>query len=437
MKNFPKDFLWGVSTSSYQIEGSRDLDGRGETIWDKFCESPGNIIDKSSGAVACDHVNRFKEDVHLMEELGVKAYRFSTSWSRIQPKGYGALNQDGLDFYKRLVDSLLGKNINPWLCLNHWDLPQGIEDLGGWRKRDNVFRFVEYAEIIAKHFGDRVKNFITHNEPNIISLLGHGWGTHAPGIRDKKAMISTIHHLNLAHGLAVSEIRKTVPEEKIGIVISMQPVVDWYKEPNCSSRLDIFFNRAYTDPLILGSYPELLIEEISPFVENGDMQIIQQRLDFFGLNHYTTMRARSLPGTTLGLDIVKPPPEIKQTIKGWEINPEMFYQQLLELKNRYGNPTIYVTENGCASVDEINSKGKIQDIHRIEYFRDYLFAAKKAIDDGVNLKGYFAWTLLDNFEWDCGFTERFGLVYVDFATLRRIPKESFYYLKNVFKKNRL
>ena len=435
MKKFPEKFIWGVSTSSYQIEGSIDVDGRGKTIWDTFCEVPGNIIDQSSGAVACDHLKRFKEDIALMVELGVDAYRFSTAWSRIQPKGFGAVNQEGINFYKRLIDVLLEKNIEPWLCLNHWDIPQSIEDLGGWRNRENVSRFVEYAEIIAKHLGDKVQNIITHNEPNIVALLGHGWGTHAPGIQDAKAVIATTHHLNLAHGLAVSAIRKIVPEIKIGTVISMQPIVDWDKDQKCSSRLDTLFNRAFIDPLFLGSYPELLIEEISPFVKKGDMEFIKQPLDFFGLNHYTTMRVRSLPETALGLEIVKPPPEIKQTVKGWEINPKMLYQQLLELKERYGNPPIYVTENGCASPDELDSRDKVLDSDRIEYFRDYLLAARRAIEDGVNLKGYFAWTLLDNFEWNCGFTERFGLVYVDFKTQRRIPKESYYFLKNVFNKN--
>jgi len=256
-------------------------------------------------------------------------------------------------------------------------------------------------------------------------------------LRNEKAVIKTTHNLNLAHGLAVSVIRKKVPGIKIGTVISMQPILDWDKNPELSSRLDTLFNRAFMDPLFLGSYPESLIEEISPFVERDDMELIKQPLDFFGLNHYTTMRVQSLPDTSLGFEIAKTPPEIKQTIKGWEINPEMFYKQLLELKEKYGNPDIYVTENGCASTEKLDSMGKILDLDRIEYFRGYLLQARRAIEDGVNLKGYFAWTLLDNFEWECGFTERFGIVHVDFKTQRRTPKDSYYFLKNVFKKNQI
>ena len=437
MKKFPEKFLWGVSTSSYQIEGSVDKDGRGKTIWDTFCEVRGNIIDQSSGAVSCDHFNRFKEDISLMVELGVGAYRFSTAWSRIQPKGFGVINSSGINFYNKLIDMLLEKNIEPWLCLNHWDLPQGIEDLGGWRNRENVYRFADYAEIIAENFGEKVKYFITHNEPNIIALLGHGWGNHAPGLQDEKAVIAVTHNLNLAHGLAVSVIRKKVPEVKIGTVISMQPILDWDKNPELSSRLDILFNRAFTDPLFLGSYPESLIEEISPFVKKGDMAFIRQPLDFFGLNHYTTMRVGSFSENVLGFDIVNPPSEIKQTIKGWEINPEMFYKQLFELKERYGNPPIYVTENGCACSDKLDKMGRVKDSDRINYFREYLISARRAIEDGVNLKGYFAWTLLDNFEWECGFTERFGLVHVDFETMKRTPKDSFYFYKKLIKKNNI
>ena len=250
-------------------------------------------------------------------------------------------------------------------------------------------------------------------------------------------MIAVTHNLNLAHGLAVSVIRKKVPEVKIGTVISMQPILDWDKNPELSSRLDILFNRAFTDPLFLGSYPESLIEEISPFIKKGDMAFIRQPLDFFGLNHYTTMRVGSFSENALGFDIVNPPSEIKQTMKGWEINSEMLYQQLIELKEHYGNPEIYVTENGCASSKELVEMGKVEDLDRVEYFRDYIFAAMRAIEDGVNLKGYFAWTLLDNFEWECGFTERFGIIHVDFKTQKRTPKDSYYFLKNVFKKNQI
>ena len=432
MKNFPENFVWGVSTSSYQIEGSVETDGRGKTIWDTFCENPKNIIDQSSGAVACDHYQRYPEDILLMKDLGAKAYRFSTAWSRVQPEGFGKVNKAGIDFYKRLVDSLLENNIEPWLCLNHWDLPQGLENLGGWRSRDTAFRFAEYAEIIGKNLGDLVPNFITHNEPNVVALLGHGWGWHAPGMQSADAVMAVTHHLNLAHGLAVSRLRNTVPEAKLGTVITMQPVIDWENDPDGSARLDALSNRAFTDPALLGTYPDLLSEEISDFVQEDDLRTIHQPLDFFGLNHYTTVRARSSQDTALGVKIIQPPPEIPQTVKGWEINPEMLYQQLLELKNRYGNLPIYITENGCAAPDKLDSAGRVSDPDRVAYFRDYLHAASRAIEGGVNLKGYFAWSLMDNFEWADGYTQRFGIVYVDFPTQKRIPKDSFYFLKKIF-----
>ena len=435
MSKFPENFVWGVSTSSYQIEGAVNTDGRGPTIWDTFCEVAGNIVDQTNGAVACDHYHRYPEDIRLMMELGAKAYRFSTAWSRIQPEGFGAVNQAGIDFYKSLIDFLLKNNIEPWLCLNHWDLPQGLENLGGWRNRETAFRFAEYAEIMAQFFGDSVPNFITHNEPNVVALLGHGWGWHAPGLQDAEAVMSTTHHLNLAHGLAVSAIHKTVPDANIGTVIAMQPVVDWNRDSEGSARLDALYNRAFTDPVLLGTYPELLREELAPFVHNGDLETIHQPLDFFGLNHYTTMRARSAPGTAVGVEILPPSREIPQTIKGWEINPAMLHQQLLEFKNRYGNPPIYITENGCASPDVLDAEGRVSDPDRADYFRDYLSAASLAIEDGVNLKGYFAWSLLDNFEWAEGYTQRFGIVYVDYPTQKRIPKDSFYFLKNIYQNN--
>jgi len=331
----------------------------------------------------------------------------------------------------------LEQNIEPWLCLNHWDLPQGLENLGGWRSRETAFRFAEYADIMGRNLGDRIPNFITHNEPNVVALLGHGWGWHAPGIQSATAVMAVTHHLNLSHGLAVSKLRETVPDAKIGTVIVMHPVVDWENDPAGSARLDALSNRAFTDPALLGTYPELLIDELSPFVQQGDLELIQQPLDFFGLNHYTTMRARSAPESALGVEILQPPPEVPQTIKGWEINPEMFYQQLLELKNRYGNLPIYITESGCAAPDKLDAEGKVADPERVAYFRDYLRAAARAIEDGVNLKGYFAWSLMDNFEWAEGYTQRFGIVYVDFPTQKRIPKDSFHFLKNIFKSNKI
>ena len=437
INKFPENFVWGVSTSSYQIEGAVNTDGRGKTIWDTFCEVPGNIVDQTNGAVACDHYHRYPEDIRLMVELGAKAYRFSTAWSRVQPEGFGEVNQAGIDFYNRLLDSLLEHNIEPWLCLNHWDLPQGLENLGGWRNRETSFRFAEYAEIMARHLGDRIPYFITHNEPNVVALLGHGWGWHAPGIQSAEAVMAATHHLNLAHGLAVSAIRKTVPNVNIGTVITMQPVVDWDIDPIGSTRLDALFNRAFTDSALLGTYPELLFDELTPFVEEGDMELIHQSLDFFGLNHYTTMRARSTPENALGVEILAPPVETPQTIKGWEINPAMLYQQLLEFKDRYGNPPVYITESGCASPDEPNVEGLVSDPDRVAYFREYLHAASLAIEDGVNLKGYFAWSLLDNFEWAEGYTQRFGIIYVDFTTQKRIPKDSFYFLKNIFHNNHI
>ncbi len=437
MKAFPEGFVWGVSTSSYQIEGAVEAGGRGPSIWDTYCAVSGNVVDGSSGKTACDHYHRYREDITLMAELGARAYRFSTAWTRVQPRGSGSVNEAGMDFYERLIDALLARGITPWLCLNHWDLPQGLEDRGGWRSRDTAFRFAEYAHHMTRRFGDRVPHFITHNEPNVVALLGHGWGRHAPGISNGEAVMAVTHHLNLAHGSAVQAMREDNAKSDYGIVIVMHPVVEWERDRHASERLDALSNRAFTDPVLLGTYPEPIRDELQPYVREGDLAAIRQPLDFFGLNHYTTMRARSAPKSALGVEIVPPPKNVPQTIKGWEINPHMFHRQLLEFKERYGNPPLYITENGCASPDFLDDDGSVADPLRVSYLADYLNAAANAIEDGVNLKGYFAWSLLDNFEWAEGYTQRFGLVYVDFATQKRVPKQSYHFLREVYRQNKI
>ena len=434
--SFPPNFIWGAATSSYQIEGAWDVDGKGESIWDRFARTPGKVSDGSNGDVACEHYYRYADDVALMADLGVQAYRFSIAWPRILPDGRGQVNQAGLDFYSRLVDTLLAANITPFATLYHWDLPQALQDSGGWPARATAEAFVEYADVVSRHLGDRVKQWITINEPWCVAFLSHQIGEHAPGWQDWPAALAASHHVLLAHGLAVPVIRANSADAAVGITLNFTPAA-----PASPSRADFeatrwfdgYFNRWFIDPLYGRGYPADMVADYTAaghlpngldFVQADDLHAIGALTDFLGVNMYTreVMRAQdaeeNLPQTLFAA-----PPEERTDI-GWEVHPESLYRLLLRLYAHYPIDKLYITENGAAYNDAPDANGRIDDQRRVTYLRDHLAACHRAIQAGVPLEGYFQWSLMDNFEWAKGYEQRFGMVWVDFETQQRIPKAS-------------
>lgn len=418
-------FLWGVSTSSFQIEGAAHSDGRGDSIWDSYCRQQGRIKNGDTGDVACDHYHRYVEDVALMRDLGIDAYRFSIAWPRVLPRGRGAPNEAGLAFYDRLLDVLLTAGIEPWICLYHWDLPQALHDLGGWQTRDIAGWFADYAALVARRYGDRVKRFATFNEPCVFTLFGYGLGWNAPGIADMAALHKAIHHVNLAHGTAIDVLRTLVPHASLGAIHNRQPCFPCSASPDDAAaalRFCEYWNDAFPHPQHFGCYSPQLAEAIEPYQRPGDMAQIARPVDWFGLNHYSPHYIKAeanLIGATFGA----PPDDVARTTIGWPIVPGAFRDTLLDIHNRFRLP-IYVLENGTASDDEPNKAGRVEDPGRVAYLQAYTSAMQDAIGAGADVRGYFVWSLLDNFEWASGYTQRFGLVYVDFATQRRIPKTS-------------
>jgi beta-glucosidase len=433
-QSFPPDFLWGASTAAYQIEGAVNDDGRGLSIWDQFSHTPGTVVNGDTGDVACDHYHRWHEDVVLMRELGIGAYRFSTAWPRIQPAGRGPINENGIAFYDRLVDALLAANIEPWLCLYHWDLPQALEDRGGWRNRDVAYWYRDYAAIVARRLADRVVHWATFNEPNMVAYRGYGQGDHAPGIKSREAVMEAIHTLNLAHGLGMMVLREHRADLKLGNIYNFgprEPVTDREEDMVACEMSDAIMNRSFSDPQILGSYPEPIAAEIAQFVQSGDHDIIRQKPDYFAFNHYARSRVRWAKDTLFQFQHVPPPAGVPITEMGWEINPNAFRQLMIDSKARYGNLPMYILENGAAFADAVDSEGRVRDPQRVEFLRAYLGAVYDVIAAGVPVKGYFVWSLLDNFEWAFGYSRRFGIVYVDFATQKRIPKDSYYFYREL------
>jgi beta-glucosidase len=440
---FPPQFYWGTATASYQIEGGWNEDGKGESIWDTFSHTQGKIRDGSTGDVACDHYHRWKEDVALMKEIGCNAYRFSISWPRVIPKGKGKVNPLGLSFYDRLVDALLEANITPFITLYHWDLPQALQDEGGWANRDTAYYFAEYASVVAHKLGDRVKHWITHNEPWVVSWIGYGWGEHAPGIRNEKVAIQVSHHLLLSHGLAVEVLKDISPDSEVGITLNLSPIhpaSDSEEDKLAAWRQDGFLNRWFLDPIFRGHYPPDIIELYSanaPKVLPGDMAIISRRIDFLGINYYSRGIVRFNPKAgPLQAEGVAPE-GAEFTEMGWEIYPPGIYEIIMRIWKDYQPKKIYITENGAAFADEIASDGGVHDQKRIDYLREHFIQAHKAIEEGANLCGYFIWSLMDNFEWAHGFTKRFGIVYTDYPTQRRIMKDSALWYKKVIEENGL
>ena len=426
--DFPSDFVWGAATSAYQIEGAVDVDGRGQSVWDTFCKRPGAVLNGDSGAVACDFYHRYPQDIELMRTLGIDAFRFSIAWPRVLPEGRGRVNQAGLDFYDRFVDELLAAGIRPFATLYHWDLPQALEDAGGWPVRATAEAFVEYVELVAARLGDRVDNWTTHNEPFCTSWLGYGIGIHAPGRTDLADSAAAAHHVLLSHGLAVQALRRDCPDAELGIVLDSWPVHPASDDPRdaaAASVADGFRNRIFFDPVLRGCYPEDVLERLGPAalpVLDGDLAIISAPLDFLGVNNYSRSIVRAGED---GEPIELPAPAGPTTSMGWEVYPDAIYEVLTRLHGEYDTPPIYVTENGAAFADVRAADGSVDDPERIVYLAGYVDAVARAMAEGVPVRGYFVWSLLDNFEWSYGYTQRFGLIYVDFETLERVPKSSF------------
>lgn len=420
---FPKSFVWGVATSSFQIEGATGEDGRLPSIWDEFCRRPGAIKDGSNGEPACDHYHRFSADVDLISDLNIPAYRFSVAWPRVQPLGVGAWNEPGFAFYDRLIDRLLARGIAPHLTLYHWDLPQALQESGGWTSRDTVRRFVDYAAEVARRFGDRVASIATHNEPWVVSILGHEAGIFAPGQRSQRAAMAVSHHLLLSHGLALQAMRAAGVPAPLGIVLNHSPIhpATESAEDLAKARLDDGLTvRWYMDPLLTGRYPADVLEFLgadAPPVFGEDMAQIRQPLDFLGVNYYT----RNVSGTGAPKDPVHSGREV--TDMGWEVFPEGLSELLVRLHEDYRLPPVYIMENGAAYPDRVRD-GRVDDPDRVRYLASHIESVATAMSKGVDVRGYFVWSLFDNFEWADGYTKRFGIVYIDYETQRRIPKQS-------------
>jgi beta-glucosidase len=445
-RSFPDGFQWGVASASYQVEGAVAEDGRGPSIWDTFSHTPGKVANGDTGDVACDHYHRWPEDLDLLAGLGIPAYRFSVAWPRLMPDGQ-SVNQAGVDFYKRLLDGLLERGIQPLMTLYHWDLPQAIEDTGGWRNRDVADRFTDYALLVGKELGDRAPSITTLNEPWCTAYLGHATGEHAPGLTDSSLAYPVAHHLNLAHGRAVTALRGVLPvDSRLSVTLNLQHVVPATSSPDdvaAARHVDAISNRIFLDPMLRGRYPEDLLEGTAhltdwSFVREGDLAEINARLDFLGVNYYSPHMVTAgsgdgfWPGTDrAGIVGIEGP----RTEMGWPIQPSGLTDLLLRVHEDYGVPVV-VTENGIACADVVE-EGRVHDLDRIDYLTRHLGAVLDAIDAGVDVRGYFEWTLLDNFEWAWGYDKRFGLVHVDRADQVRTPKDSAGWYAEVIARNGL
>ena len=445
---FPEHFLWGAATASYQIEGAWNKYGKGESTWDRFTHTPGKIRNNDTGDVAIDHYRLWKKDIGLMKKIGLKAYRFSISWPRILPTGSGKVNQKGLDFYNKLIDALLKADIVPFVTLNHWDLPQTLEDKGGWPVRTTGDAFVEYADVMTRSLGDRVKNWITHNEPAVVAWLGYATGVHAPGLRDYGLAARAAHHLMLSHGQAVPVIRRNSPDAEVGITLDISwriPASNSRADRELVRRDDGLWFRWFADPLFGRGYPSDKVADFTKlgalpngldFVQPGDMEIIATPTDFMGLNYYSRNVYRA-DGDDNDPQVLFPNPKVPEhwTEMGWEIYPEGLTSILARVYFNYQPPKLYITENGASYSTPPDETGRVADELRIHYLRTHFAAAYRAIQMGVPLAGYFVWSLMDNFEWSWGYAQRFGLIWVDFETQKRILKDSARWYKRVIKKN--
>lgn len=438
---FPDHFLLGAATSSYQIEGAALEDGRGECIWTRFSHTPGNTHNGDTGDVACDHYHRYRQDVALMADLGLQAYRFSISWPRVIPQGTGATNPAGLDFYDRLVDELLAHGIEPFVTLYHWDLPQALQDRGGWENPDSIGWFRDYAALMAQRLGDRVRHWITHNEPWVVAFVGHYFGRHAPGKHSLAAAYRVAHHVLLSHGAAVPAIRQLAPGVQVGITLDLvdfHPASASPDDVSAARREDGFKNRWFLDAVFKGRYPDDMVSRLGETLEGLDLAAVQQAavpIDFLGVNYYSRNVVTASPHGLLNSQAVQMDGR-PHTAMGWEVYPEGLRNVLVRVTREYAPPAIYVTENGAAYDDPLPADGVVEDPLRQAYLAAHCQACVEAIAEGVPLRGYFAWSLMDNFEWAEGYRMRFGLVYVDFATLERIPKRSALYYRDLIATHR-
>jgi len=436
---FPKGFLWGAATSAYQIEGGWDENGRLPSIWDTFAKTPGKTKNGATGDAACDHYHRWPQDVAMMRELGLQSYRFSISWPRILPEGRGRVNQAGLDHYSRFIDGLLEAGIVPFPTLYHWELPQPLQDAGGWPARETAYAFAELADVTSRALGDRAQNWITHNEPWCTSFLGYQVGIHAPGVQDWNAAIKASHHVLLSHGLAVERIRANVPNAEVGIAVNFEPATAASPTPEdvAAARIwDGYYFRWFVDALNGRFYPADMVDYYTQkghlpngldFVQDGDMATIAAPLDFFGVNYYTRHIAQA--GESLDDHRSVPNPSAEYTEMGWEVHPESFYKLLNRLYFEYNMPKLIVTENGCSYLDPIH------DQKRINYLQEHITAVYRAMQNGVPIAGYMQWSLMDNYEWTEGYSQRFGMVHIDYETQKRTPKDSALWYRDVIRNN--
>ncbi len=452
---FPGGFTWGTATAAYQIEGAATADGRGLSVWDTFSRAPGNVRGGDTGDIACDAYHRYADDIALMASFGLNAYRFSISWPRIIPGGRGPVNQKGLDYYKAVLDKLGEHGIAASVTLYHWDLPQELQDEGGWATRDTAQRFADYVAVVGEALGDRVAQWITLNEPQVVASHGYRTGEHAPGVRDARAAAATTHHLLLGHGLAVQALRSASPAVPLGITLDMHPLRvpgDTWPEAVEKARLirDAELNRLYLEPVLYGRYPDHARDSLLPpesLVADGDLETIGQPIDFLGVNYYAPVFIRAgdpddlrrgekrVAGGDLPGVVEYAPDGLERTAMGWLVDPEGLYELLMGLSKDAPGLPLFITENGRAAEDYVNPAGEVNDIERVRYLHLHLEAAARAIRDGANLAGYFLWSLLDNFEWGWGYQKRFGIVFVDFGTQRRIPKASARFYSDVVRAN--
>jgi beta-glucosidase len=454
---FPAGFAWGAATAAYQIEGGTDADGRGPSVWDTFSRTPGKVRGGDTGDIACDSYRRYPEDADLLSSLGLSSYRFSISWPRIFPDGAGRLNQPGLDHYKALLDALAERGISGAATLFHWDLPQALQDQGGWASRDIALRFADYAAVVGEALGDRVERWITVNEPLVVTHLGYRVGIHAPGLADEAVAAAATHHLMLGHGLATAALRAAVPGAQVGITLNLTPVLVAGSANGSADLLerarrvaDATHNGVFLEPLLFGRYPEHAPAAIVPpaeLIHDGDMAAISAPIDFLGVNYYRPQHLRAgdpanlrlreylpVPGTEDGV-VEYYPREMELTNMDWLIDPDGLYQLLVKLAADAPGLPLYITENGRAAEDYLNPSGRVDDLERVKYLHQHLDACARAVRDGVNLAGYYVWSLLDNFEWAYGYQKRFGIVYVDFPTGRRTPKASAAFYARVARQN--
>lgn len=453
MNNFPEDFTWGAATSAYQIEGATNLDGRGQSIWDHFCNTPGKVSNGDSGDIANDHYHRFPEDIKIMSQLGLKSYRFSFAWPRLFPNGNLIREERGFDFYDRLIDELLAVGIEPLATLYHWDLPQALQEDGGWENREIIYKFADYSAAVVKSFGDRIKKFSPINEPWVVAWLGHGIGIHAPGVMNLRSAFAVAHHTVIAHALSTNAMRSVRSDILTGPVLNQANYIadDIADEiqAHVAAISDAHQNRFWMDAFMYGKYPQILLdtyaEDLTSVIKNGDMELAKVKNDFIGINYYFDNRiGRSLGGKPEWHSIsgllnfnIDETPIGPLTDMGWPLSPDGLERLLVRWHKEHGDnlPPLYITENGAAYDDGPDSDGRIRDNRRIDYLRTHLAAVSRAISQGSPVKGYYQWSLMDNFEWALGYAKRFGIVYVDFKTQKRIIKDSGYWYRDTINNN--